>query len=99
MACSRVKFTFTFTSLLLLLLLLLLLSTVMKGIYIYIPETNHVYRVHSVAAVLYLQFMVYVMLFSMLNVLQFYISTYRSMCAVLNMAIFCSCFISSFTNR
>jgi len=45
--------------------------TFMLGIYNYIPETNHVSRVYSVAAVLY-----------------FYVSTCRSMCAVLNMAVF-----------
>jgi hypothetical protein len=28
----------------------------MQGIYNYTPETNHVSRVHSVAAILYLQF-------------------------------------------
>ena len=68
-----VKFTFTFTCL----LLLLLFITCMKGIYIYIPETNHVSGVYSVAAVLYLQFMVHVILFPMLNVLSFYIGTCR----------------------
>ena len=31
-------------------------------IYNYIPETNHVSRVYSVAAVLYLQFVLHVML-------------------------------------
>jgi hypothetical protein len=41
--------------------------TLMHGIYNYIPETNHVSRVHSVAAVLYLQFVLHVMLFPMLN--------------------------------
>jgi hypothetical protein len=35
----------------------------MQGIYNYIPETNHVSRVYSVAAVLYLQFVLHVMLF------------------------------------
>jgi hypothetical protein len=35
----------------------------MQGIYKYIPETNHVYRVYRVAAVLYLQFVPQVMLF------------------------------------
>jgi len=35
----------------------------MQGIYNYIPETNHVSRVYSVAAVLYLQFVPHVMLF------------------------------------
>jgi hypothetical protein len=35
----------------------------MQGIYNYIPETNHVPTVYSVAAVLYLQFVLHVMLF------------------------------------
>jgi len=40
----------------------------MQCIYNYMPETNHVYRVHSVAAVMYLQFVLYVMLFHILNI-------------------------------
>jgi len=39
----------------------------MQGIYNYIPETNHVSRVYSVAAVLYLQFALRVMLFRLWN--------------------------------
>ena len=39
------------------------------GIYNYIPETNHVSRVYSVAAVLYLQFVLHVMLFHPWNML------------------------------
>jgi hypothetical protein len=39
----------------------------MQGIYCCTPEINHVSRVYIVAAVLYLQFVVHVMLFSMLN--------------------------------
>jgi len=35
----------------------------MQNIYNYTPETNHVSRVYSAAAVLYLQFVLYVMLF------------------------------------
>jgi hypothetical protein len=35
----------------------------MQGIYNYIHETNHVSRVYSVTSVLYLQFVLYVMLF------------------------------------
>jgi len=35
----------------------------MQGIYNFIPETNHICRIYSVAAVLYLQFMLYVTLF------------------------------------
>jgi hypothetical protein len=36
----------------------------MQGTYNCIPETNHVSRVYSVAAILYLQFMVHAMLFA-----------------------------------
>jgi hypothetical protein len=36
------------------------------------------------------------MLFRMLNVLNIYISTFRSLCAVPNMAVFCSSLISCF---
>ena len=60
----------------------------MRGIYGYIPETNHVSRVYSVAAILWLRFLVHVMLCPMLNVLYVHISTFRSMCAVLNMSFF-----------
>ena len=42
---------------------------------IYIPETNHVSKVHSVGAILWLQFTVHIMLFPMLYNLYFYIST------------------------
>ena len=37
--------------------------SIMQGIYNYIPETNHVYTVYTVAAVLYLQSVLHVMLF------------------------------------
>jgi hypothetical protein len=60
----------------------------MQGIYNYIPETNHVSRVCSVAAVLYLQFVLHVMLLRMFNVMYFYISTSCSMCTVTNVAVF-----------
>jgi len=39
----------------------------MQGIYNYKTETNHVPRVYSVAAVLYLQFVLHVMLLRPLN--------------------------------
>jgi hypothetical protein len=53
--------------------------------------------VHSVAAVLYLQFVLHVMLFRPWNVfLYFNISTSRSMCSVHSMAVFCSSLISCF---
>ena len=68
----------------------------MQGIYTYIPETNYVPMEYSVAAILLLVFMVLISLVSVLNLLYFYISTFRSMCAVPNMAVFCSSLTSCF---
>jgi len=68
----------------------------MQGIYTYIPETNYVPRKYSVAASLLLLFMVLISLVSVLNLLYFYISTFRSMCAVPNVAVFCSSLTSCF---
>ena len=67
-----------------------------QGIYTYIPETNCVPRQYSVAAILLLLFMVLISSVSVLNLLYFYISTFRSLCAVPNMAVFCSSFTSCF---
>ena len=68
----------------------------MQGIYTYIPETNHVPKEYSVAAILSLLFMVPISLVPALALLYFYVSTFRSMCAVPNMAVFCSSFTSWF---
>jgi hypothetical protein len=62
----------------------------MQGICTYIPETNNVPRDYTVAAILLLLFMVPIPLVSALALLCFYVSTSRSMCAVPNMAVFCS---------
>ena len=71
--------------------------TFMYGIYDYLPETNHVSRVYNVAVPMYLQFVLHVMLFRPVKyVLYFCISTFRSTCAVPNMAVFCSSLISCF---
>ena len=51
---------------------------------------------YSVAAILLLLFMVLISLVSVLNLLYFHISTFRSMCAVPNMAVFCSSLTSCF---
>jgi len=67
----------------------------MQGIYTYIPETNYVPREYSVAAILLLLFMVLISL-RVLNLLYFYISTFRSVCAVPNMAVFFSSLTSCF---
>jgi len=66
----------------------------MQGIYSYIPQTNYIPREYSVAAILLLLFMVLLSLVPVLNLLYFYISTFRSKCAVPNMAVFHSSFIS-----
>ena len=68
----------------------------MQGIYTYIPDTNYAPREYSVAAILLLLFMVLISLVPALNLLYFYISTFRSMCAVPNMAVFCSSLTSYF---
>jgi len=62
----------------------------MQGIYTYIPETNYVPREYSVAAILLLLFTVLISLVPVLNLLYFYISTLRSICAVPKVAVFCS---------
>ena len=54
----------------------------MQGTYTHIPETNYVPREHGVAAILLCLFMVLISLLAVLNLLYFYISTFRSMCAV-----------------
>jgi len=44
-------------------IVIVIIITFMQCIYNYTPATNHVSRVHSVAAVLYLQSVLHVMLF------------------------------------
>ena len=68
----------------------------MQGIYTYIPETNHVPREYSVSAILSLIFMVSISLVPALALLYFYVSTFRRICAVPNMTVFCSSFSSWF---
>jgi hypothetical protein len=76
--------------LLLLLLSLLFVITFTQCIYNYIPETNHASRVYNATATLQLQYMLLysystmllVLLLPELNVLYFYITTFRSTCAV-----------------
>jgi len=58
--------------------------------------TNYVPREYIVAAILLLLFMVLISLVSVMNLLYFYMSTFRSMCTVPNMAIFWSSLTSCF---
>jgi hypothetical protein len=69
---------------------IIIIISFMQGIYTYIPETNCVPREYSVAAILLFLFMVHTSLAPVLDLLHFYISTFRSMCAVPNMAVLCS---------
>jgi hypothetical protein len=68
----------------------------MRGIYTYIPETNHVPREHCDVTILIQLFMVRISLVPALIPLYLYVSTSRSMCAVPNMAVFCSSLTSWF---
>jgi len=43
-------------------IIIIIITTFMQDIYNYIPGTRHVYRVYSVAAVLFLHFVLHVML-------------------------------------
>jgi len=61
----------------------------MQGIHTHIPETDHIPRGYIVAAILSL-FMVPLSLVPALALLFFYVSTYRSVCAVPSMAVSCS---------
>jgi hypothetical protein len=69
----------------------------MQGIYTYIPETNNVPKEYNVANILSLLFMVPISLAPAFAVMYFYISISRSMCAVPNMAVFCSSITSWFS--
>jgi hypothetical protein len=77
-------------------IIIIIIVSFMRCIYTYIPETNHVPREHIVAAILSLLFMVPISLVPALVLLYFYVSTFRSMCAVPNMAVFCSFLTSWF---
>ena len=86
-------------TIIIIIIIIIIITTIisfMQGIYTYIPYTNCVPRQYSVAAFLLLLFMVLISLVSVLNLLYFYISTFRSMCAVPNMAVFCSSLTSCF---
>ena len=76
-------------------IIVVIIISFMQGTYTHIPETNYVPREHGVAAILLFLFMVLISLLAVLNQLYFYISTFRSMCAVPNMA-FCSSLTSCF---
>ena len=77
-------------------IIIIIIVSFVQVIYTYIPETNYVPREYSVAAILLLLFMLLISLVSAFNLLYFYISTFRSVCAVPNMAVFWSSLTSCF---
>ena len=70
----------------------------MQGIYVCLPETNHVSRVYSFAAILYLQFVLHVMLFPMLHVLYTFFYFLKYVCSAQCGFFFCSSSIMCFHN-
>ena len=95
MASTRATITFqrNFDGALYEIIIIIILGiSFMQGIYTYILETNHVPREHCVATILVLLFMVFISLVPALTPLYLYVSNFRStrMCAVPNMAVFCS---------
>ena len=84
------------TTVFIIIIIIIIIISFMQSIYTYISETNYVPREYSVAAILLLLFMVLIPLVSVLNQLYFYISTFRSMCTVPNMAVFWSSLTSCF---
>jgi hypothetical protein len=67
-----------------------------KNIYNYTLGANRVSVVYNVTLILRLEYVVLVMLFSMIKVLCVYISTFRNMCAVPNMAVLYTSFMSCY---
>ena len=73
-----------FTAIIIIIIIIINIISFMQRIYAHIPETNYVPREYGVAVILLFLFMVLISLVSVLNLLYFYISTFRSMCAVPN---------------
>jgi hypothetical protein len=71
-------------------ILIIIVISFMQDVYTYIPETNHVPREYSIAVILFLLFMVPISLVPALTLPYFYVSTFRTTCAVPNKAFFCS---------
>ena len=69
--CSSFLLSFSFLP-----IIIIIIISFMQGIYTYIPETNCVPREYSVAAILLLLFVVFIMLLAVMNLLYFYISTF-----------------------
>jgi len=72
----------------------LLLSSLVRRVFTSRPQTNHIYIVHTIGAILWLHFMARVMLFPVINDLYchlyYYISTSPSMCPLASLVFFSS---------
>jgi len=77
-------------------IIIIIIVSFMQGSHTHIPETNHVPKGYIVAAILSFLFMVPLCLVPALALLFFYVSTFRSVCAVPNMIDFCSSLTSWF---
>jgi len=88
--CSKILISLVLCIIMIIIIIIIIIISFMQGIYTYVPETNYVPREYSVAAILLLLFRVFITSVSVLNLLYFHISTFRSMCAMPNMAVFCS---------
>jgi len=58
---------------------IIIIITFMQGIYNYMPETNHVYSTYTVAAVLYLQFVLHVIIIIIIIIITFMQGIYNYM--------------------
>ena len=90
------RFTKWYFIIIIITIIIIIIIALMQGIYNYVPEANHVSRVYNAAALLWLQSILHVMLFPMLNVLHIYISTSRSVCAVTNIVQVLDCHTSRY---
>ena len=61
-------------------IIIVIVITFMQGIYNYIPERSNVSTVHSVAAVLYLQSVLHVLLFRTVNTFRTFTSALPAVC-------------------
>jgi hypothetical protein len=78
---------FLLQSIIIIIIIIIIIFSFMQGIHTRILETNHVPRGYIVASILSLLLMVPLFLVPALALLLFYVSTFRRVCAVPNMAI------------
>ena len=90
------RFQYSLKLFIIIIIIIIIIVSFMHGSHTHIPATNHVTRRYIVAAILSLLFMVPLFLVPALALLFFYISTFQSMCAVPNVAVFCSSLKSLF---